>query len=199
VQEAVSFSSEDDQPEEATGLVLRSRPPSAQRHPSSSSRNWNEEQGGSRSSRNDEASSSYGKASGPPPTSEQPPSPKKSPKMTTPTRSPFPRLAVPRSAKVYYYPTTFKFLDTRYIKGLVSQHGHIQFFPSVQCFLCIVFNTASSGRPLRFHCIGEDAGIEPCRNVATSALAVRRSQTTRLDLIHTYEYTVCTVLYYCNG
>jgi hypothetical protein len=40
--------------------------------------------------------------------------------------------------------------------------------------------------PLRFHCVGasEDAGIEP-RTVATTALAVvRRTKTTRLDLIH---------------
>jgi hypothetical protein len=47
-------------------------------------------------------------------------------------------------------------------------------------FLCIVFNTASSAAPrITLHCVGIEL-----RTVATSALAVSRSLTTRLDLIH---------------
>jgi hypothetical protein len=51
-------------------------------------------------------------------------------------------------------------------------------------FLYVLYSTLLHLSSLRFHCMSEDAGIEP-RTVATSALATTSAlAATRLDLIH---------------
>jgi hypothetical protein len=105
LEDGVSFSSEEDQPEDnGGGLVHRSsRPPSAQLQPHQLSRNKNDDRNRNEDLRNriEEPGTKQGDNGFVP---EMPPSPKKSPSISTPTKShPFLRLAVPRSAKVYFY------------------------------------------------------------------------------------------------